>query len=87
MSPTRPSQTRARDDHVEVFTLPVGGLSTKPVFDEFDVPTYAAVLGAALNQPVEDIFDGERILSLIHEVDKPRTLPWSADEWVPVAIA
>ncbi|MFD6934713.1 hypothetical protein ACFWAP_00965 [Streptomyces goshikiensis] len=34
----------ARDDHVEILTLPITGLSIKPVFNPFDTAHYAQVL-------------------------------------------
>ncbi|MYQ77578.1 hypothetical protein GTW64_10735 [Streptomyces sp. SID4923] len=71
----------AREDHVELFTLPIAGLSAKPVYDPFVVGDYAQVLSTITGQPLEELYDGEHVVTLLRGPDgNPYTVPWSADE-------
>ncbi|MBT2445353.1 hypothetical protein J7E93_35800 [Streptomyces sp. ISL-36] len=71
----------ASEDHVNVVTLPLAGMSAKFVFDPFDVGHYAQVLSHVTGQPVEELYDGRNIVTLLRDGDgKPWTVPWGADE-------
>ncbi|MFJ4624669.1 hypothetical protein [Streptomyces sp. NPDC088812] len=71
----------AAGDHVGMFTLPIAGLSAKPVFDAFDVGDYAHVLSHVTGQPIEELYDGRNIVTLLRDgADQPWAVPWSADE-------
>lgn len=54
-------------DHM--FVLPIGGMSTKPVFDEFDPEDYARVLAGFLNVELEDVYDGDGVWTCLRDDD------------------
>ncbi|MCX5237566.1 hypothetical protein OG824_20395 [Streptomyces prunicolor] len=78
----------AAGDHVEVFTMPLGGLSLKPLYDPFEAEDFAHVLAVAFGQPVEDLFDGQYLMTLLRDGEgAPWAVPWPADEWVRPSLA
>lgn len=78
--------TLQRGPNIEILTLPVAGLSGRPLFREFALGDFAQVLAEALRQPVSDIYDGTRIVDLIGTVGNPTVFPIPADEYVRVTI-
>lgn len=74
--------TLERGSHIEIVTLPIAGVSGKPLFREFVLEDYATVLARALQQPVSDIYDGTRVVDLIGIDDGPIVFPFPADEYV-----
>ncbi|MEW2626323.1 hypothetical protein [Streptomyces sp. NPDC048106] len=71
----------AGENHVDVITLPLQGMSTKFVFDPFDVGDYAQVLSHVMGHPIEELYDGRNIGTLLRDGDnQPWAVPWSADE-------
>ncbi|MEU6482347.1 hypothetical protein ABZ858_36905 [Streptomyces sp. NPDC047017] len=71
----------AGENHVDVMTLPLQGMSTKFVFDPFDVGDYAQVLSHVTGQPSEELYDGRNIVTLLRDGDnQPWAVPWPADE-------
>lgn len=64
------------EESVKVITLPLGGLSGRPLFDDWDTDTYAKILANALGQPVESIWDGVQITDILGSSDAPREIPW-----------
>jgi hypothetical protein len=47
--------------------LPIGGMSAKPVFDEFDREEYARVLAGFLNVDLSDVYDGEGVCTCLRD--------------------
>lgn len=74
------------DQHVNIVTLPIRGLSRKPLFRDFVVEDYADALSESLQQPVSEIYDGSRVIDMIGRDDSPTVFPFSADEHVRVTI-
>ncbi|MFD3695016.1 hypothetical protein ACFWUZ_02455 [Streptomyces sp. NPDC058646] len=71
----------AGENHVDVMTLPLQGMSTKFVFDPFDVGDYAQVLAHVTGHPLEELYDGRNIVTLLRDGDnQPWAVPWPADE-------
>jgi hypothetical protein len=66
---------------VEIITLPLGGLSGKPLFRDFVVDDYAQALAESLQQPVDEIFDGSKVVDIIGKDDATYVLPFPPDEW------
>jgi hypothetical protein len=60
-----------------VFVLPIGGMSSKPVFDEFDPEEAARVLAGFLNVDIADVYkDGEVWTSLRDKDGNPNYVPF-----------
>lgn len=78
--------TVQRGAGIEIVTLPMAGLSRKPLFRDFVLEDYAPVLAEALQQPVTDIYDGTRIVDLIGTVGEPMVFPVHADEYVQFTV-
>lgn len=78
--------TLQRGPNIEIVTLPIAGLSGKPLFREFVLGDYAQALAEALEQPISEIYDGTRIADLIGRVDNPTVFPIPADEYAQVTI-
>ena len=53
--------------------MPLGGLSGKPIFDEFDEKAYAAMLSLFLNIPEETLSPAPGV-TWIGDLRKPRTI-------------
>ena len=66
---------------VEVVTLPLGGLSRKSLFNDFVLADYASALADSFDQPLSEIFDGDRVADIVGEDDDPYVLPVDVDVW------
>ncbi|WP_308295148.1 hypothetical protein [Streptomyces sp. Tu10] len=71
----------AGENHVDVMTLPLQGMSAKFVFNPFDMDDYAQVLSYVTGQPLEELYDGHNVVTLLRDRDdQPWAVPWPADE-------
>lgn len=77
----------SREGTVEIITLPLAGLSSKPLFRPFDVEAYAYGLAESLEQEFDDVFDGQHVVDLIGTPERPVTMPYPAEEWRRVTIS
>jgi len=50
-----------------MFVLPIAGMSSKPVFDDFDREEYAQVLAGFLNFDLEDVYDGDGVWTCLRD--------------------
>ncbi len=70
----------SREDHVEIFTLPIAGLSGKFIFDEFSSEAYMHILAQILGMEVSEIYDGKSYRTLLQNTDgTPYTMPIGLD--------
>jgi hypothetical protein len=76
-----------RDTYVDIHTLPIGGLSGRPIFRDFQVEEYAEVFADRLQQPVDDIYDGSRVADVVGRDERPFEFPFSADDMPGLAIS
>jgi hypothetical protein len=51
------------------YQMPLGGLSAKPLFEDFDPETYAAILGLYTGQPLEQIYQRPRVMTWLRDND------------------
>jgi hypothetical protein len=49
--------------------MPLGGLSAKPLFEDFDPETYATILGLYTRQPLEQIYQRPRVMTWLRDND------------------
>jgi hypothetical protein len=49
------------------YQMPLGGLSAKPLFEDFDPETYAAVLRLYTGQPLERIYQHPRVMTWLRD--------------------
>ena len=71
---------------VEVVTLPIGGLSTKPLFNDFVLADYAAALAESFEQPLSEVFDGDRVVDIVGHDYNPYVLPVGVDVWPTLSL-
>jgi len=72
--------TIAGEASVRIVTMPIAGLSGKPLFRDFNVDDYAAALAESLEQPIAEIFDGSRVIDVIGKDETVFTFPFGADD-------
>jgi len=66
---------------VEVRTMSVEGPSRKSLFNEFILADYAEALADSFEQPLSEIFDGDRVVDIVGRNDEPFVLPVDVDVW------
>jgi hypothetical protein len=66
------------DDTMHIISLPIGGLSAKPIFRDFDPEAYARLLSWSTGIPVEQLhFPGKGIWTFLHdETGVPKHMPF-----------
>lgn len=80
MNRTPHHMTIGHEEVVEIVTLPIGGMSRKPLFDDFVLADYARVLAESFDQPISEIFDGQKVVDIIGRDAEPFVLPSDADD-------
>jgi hypothetical protein len=78
-----PKYIISEDEPVQVFQVPLAGLSAKPLFDDWHSPTYAQLLGEFLHVPAEALLGpNDRVMSWLRDADgKPKDLTFEECPW------
>jgi hypothetical protein len=68
--------TSGKDD-VEILTMPLGGLAGGSLYNEFNIREFGSCLAAAWQVPLDQIFDGHHLCSLLTDNNgEPFHLQW-----------
>ncbi|UXC36639.1 hypothetical protein [Cupriavidus gilardii] len=71
-----------RDGGVLLLQMPIAGMSTKPIFGEFDRDTYVRMLAAFTNMPLEVISPGAgKVMTWLGDPQRPNVIDVREKPW------
>ena len=82
-----PKYMTVEGDTTQIVQLPLGGLSAKPLFEDWDQARYAKILSGFLQCPIAAVFDGDtRVMTWLRKPDgTPNDISFDDQPWPPIA--